>query len=365
MNWSKVKTLMVLILLSANLILAYTLISRYRNINFISTESIEMIGNILEESGVELDTSKIDRRKPAISIYEAVKSEEYQVNTATALSQSEVSGKFLSPAGTGIIMENGEKYEFGKGFSFSYIDNQDESAYYSAVYDSQGKHNSGNIGSKALADLTKIINSFMGNAPSFESDSSDASKGGMTEISAAVDVENKCYVVSVSQMLDGVIIEGNTLVFIIKQGENKVSAAKGLWSFVEITEKIPSQIYDQLNILFNEKKRADAMNFSLDYDVDFEEENDLNTNGQSRVGQDVETPDDKNIIPVNEFVNPQTEDNPSDKKIEITSLKLCYCVYQSSDGSHIFYIPGWKITRKDNSFTIYNGMNGKIYTNVE
>ena len=364
MNWSRVKTLMVLILLSANIILAYTLISRYRSINFISAESLDMIGNILSESGVELDTGIIDRRKPALSIYEAVKSEEYQLNTASALSKSEVSGKFPSPAGSEIIMENGEKYEFGKGFSFSYMSNQDESSYYSTVFDSHAQNNSGNLTSKAISDLAKIIDSFMMNAPSFQSDATETGRGGMTDITAAVDVENKCYVVTASQMLDGVEIEGNTLVFIIKQGENKVAAAKGLWSFVEITEKIPSHIYDQLNILFNEKKRADVINTEVDYGVDFDGETSVIARGR---GNDDEktTTDDVNIIPVNEMVYPETASNSTNERIEITSLELCYCVYQSSDGSHIFYIPGWKITRKDGSFTIYNGMNGKIYTNVE
>lgn len=366
MNWSKIKSVIILILLLGNIILAYTIISRYLNINYISEESLVTLRDILEDYGVQFDLSIIDRKKPNLYIYEASKDTEYQTKVASELSRSNIAVSFPSPAGSVIIMENGNKYEFENGFSFTYVKSQDDSEYYMSIFDSINDYAGTTDGKytemKYTDDLKKIIWDFISKSPSSHEDISELGKRGIRISRTIFDSEEKCYILSATQTLDEAEISGATVIFIIKQGENEVAAVKGTWYFIQPQKRYSSQLYDQLNILFNEKKRMDSGNSEISYDE--LDEGILQSQIFSKPEETVEIiTETSGTVPVIEDKNIKE----SGEIVVITSLKLCYCLYQSqgSDGIHIFFIPGWEIIRENGSFTIYNGTDGKVYTNIE
>lgn len=422
MNWSRIKSVMILVLLAANIFLVYTIISRYFNINYVNEESLVTLKSVLADSGVDFDLGIIDRKRPSMFIYEAVKDDDYQTNTAINLSGSTVSGKFQSPTGVVITMENGKKLEFRNGFGFSYTEDLDETGYYSNIFTSFLRNSDYGIEIKNTSDFEKIILDFLTHSQSPE-DTTEKGKIGVTDVKAYFNDEKKCYIVTAVQTMDGVRIVSagqtdrgqtaveNTVMCIINQGKNEVSAAMGTWCFIGTSAREPSQLYDQMNILFNEKKRAEANASKIDYgEIDEEIMRQQLSSGSSENAESAE--DNLNeIIPVNEFLFPYAEPEPergdisdtenaddpnsedtifsendfslensvetdaenkgeedsedSNGRVVITSLTLCYCLYQLPSGNHIFFIPGWEIIRDDGSLTIYNGMNGAIYTNVE
>lgn len=422
MNWNKVKTVMIWILIAANVILAHTLFMRYRNMNYISEEALDSVCGLLAEAGVTIDASVISRRKPDLYVYESERTDTYQTQTAELLSGSAVVRRFMTPAESEvtseITMENGDIYRFGRGFSFSYLHAGEDGAELEAALNSY--HTAGTDVLKTTADarenaIIKLVTTFLlASAKADEEASNETASVGFAEVTVRFDAEQRWYLVSGVQSIDGVPLFGNSIQCIVREGSITPSMITGTWCFLFSQRRYSSPLYDQLNILFSEKKRAENLRLQLEYD-------ELEGGMTSTFPQLLEVPLQEtaavnNIVPAIEFelppepeASPEMEttmpegtaaadietaeaetdsaDTPSspeesegtqntpegeaptdegaDVKITITSLQLCYCVYQSSDGTHIFFIPGWKIIRADDSVTVYNAIDGNIYTNIE
>ena len=410
MNWNRVKTVMIWILIAANVILAHMLITRYRSINYISEEALDSVRGLLAEAGVTIDASAVSRRKPDLHLYESERTDTYQAQTAELLSGSTVVGRFMTPAESDVTseltMENGDLYRFGRGFSFSYIRAGEDAAELEtalAAYRSDGAGALKTVSDARENAMTEQTASFLlASGRANEEASNETAAEGLAEVSVRFDAERQWYVISAVQTIDGVPLFGNSIDCIVREGESTPSMVSGTWCFLFSQHRYSSPLYDQLNILFSEKKRAENLRLRLDYG---EIDGGMRAFPQSQEPPPQETAAINNMIPAIEFEPPpesetapaeetaagetepppadttssaegseetqhipnpdvQTEEN-ADVKIIITSLQLCYCVYQSSDGTHIFFIPGWKITRADDSITVYNAIDGNIYTNIE
>lgn len=331
MRWIKITAVFTIFLLAVNIFLIYNLIQQYSNTSLIDSDTIKKTVMLLKKSDIYISEDLIPRKKPEYKIYEGAfytDLEEYYINTAKKLSGNSVTDDFtLHMINNGIkIIENNrsEIFEFYNDnvFSFKYsIDSNisldkytDPKAEKEIIYDA-GINDTKSGKCQQIEDI--INNKFFGNSKQTDLPKVSYMQTKVKKIT--YDIKENIYIAECIQTLDGLKIYGCTVVCIIN--EKALIYAEGNIIFSVANNSYNTGLYDQINILFDEKAYI-------------EQQNKENVTGKS---------------------------TDSEAKY-ITGFECIYCINWNTDRSNFYLIPAWYVEYNGEIVRIRNAVNGNIYT---
>ena len=333
MNWSRVKTVTILVLTAVNIFFVINLRVQYVNTYLIGEDTRETASVILKKSGIIIDAERIPVKKPDLVIYENSCGDDYHERVVTKMTGTENFTRHMINNGTKCIIEDsGDEFEFSdqNRFEVTYKKKTglavSPDAEYIAAFNSSGTAVPDDD-SKDIA-VNRAIRRFL-----FPSGDSSYSVSCST---VRYDTSNDWYVVTAEETVDGYpLASQDGIVFVIKDGE--VIYMRGEVMVLGFESDYNNELYDQINILFTEKSYITSLN--------------------------------KQMLPENDAYIPDIgsyEDDPDASEMsaeyEIESLSLVYCVSWNADRTSFYLIPGWKIVYSDGTSRIRNALNGNIYT---
>lgn len=333
MKWIKITAVFIVLLLAVNIFLIYNLVRQYSNTSLIDSDTIQKAVMLLEKSDIYISKDIIPRNKLKNKIYEGAfytDMEEYYINTAKKLSGNSVTDDFtLHMINNGIkIIENNraDVFEFYNDnvFSFKYsIDSNvslnSDPGDEEIIYD--GSIN--NTGISKCREIEDIINiKFSGNSNLSQTDSPEGSYLQTKVKKITYDRKNDVYKAECIQTLDGLEIYGCEAVCIIHAEE--LIYAEGNIIFTGSNNSYNTGLYDQINVLFDEKAYIDQQNKE-------------NVTGE---------PTDGKVKTKDEYIN---------------CFKSIYCINWNTDRSSFYLIPAWYIEYNGETVRIRNAINGNIY----
>ncbi len=331
MNWSTVKNLLIAILVAANLFLIFNIVRRDRSRQYLDEKTVSDAISLLSDRGLSVDESCVPLRKFDASVYESSYNDEYYTGVAKRLSGAEREILLSLPSGGfSITCAGGAVVDFDGEFGFMYMgnDNFGQRAYTDITsdnIDSYAKNGTEPKGSEKRK-LTKLASSFLtaqdteGNAPEAE----------ITNIFS--DEETGLTYVFAVQKLNEYPVNSHYAVCVF-DGE-AVIGAYGRWFFSDFGEVHSVELWDQINILFADMEALKSDGSSTAERAD---------NGGS-VGADGEDAADGAELP------------------SVKSMEACYVAYWNADKTSLYFIPAWLIGHSDGQTTLYNALNGTVYS---
>ena len=119
MENNRIMRLLAVILLIACGIVAVTLVRINYNMDYVSSDAVDDLVAVMEKDGVRIDRNIISRKRENGTVY-VFDSDGYAGIVAQLLSGSAVKETYAVPDGELILLENGDRCEFGENFTFRY-----------------------------------------------------------------------------------------------------------------------------------------------------------------------------------------------------------------------------------------------------
>lgn len=312
MDLKRIKTIMIIILLLINVFFAYNLVREYRDEYYIDNETIENAVQILSRSGIKIDREIIPDKKLHSPVYEGLFAEDHKEKVAALISGTDIESAYSTPDGMRFVAKNGSIVEISDALDI---------AFWAPAADRYTVFSS--IISDALRNSEKIDEIEVVEA--IKSTLSD----GVVDGDGHVEMTCECtgvffdpktgyHVVRFEQMIDGAYIYGHKLFFVVNG--NEPIYMEGNWTFVSTDNKYSSQMIDQINILFMEKKAVDQKNKELS----------------------------GGIVPDH----------------TVNSIDVVYCTYFNDDKTGIYFIPALRITYDDMHESVYDMQSGIPYSEI-
>lgn len=304
MENNRILRMLAVILLIACGIVSVSLLRMLHNMNYIPSEAVEDLVEIMARDGILLDQDIVSEKREHGTVY-LFDSDDYNRTVAELLGGAVVRDTYAIPHGELLILENGNRCEFTENFSFRYCaDNADEFSpdivdlrYYGTPKTEED-----------AKTAVEAVRNFLGNGSrAFSGDRELRVDVEIDEIREVTGIE---YVLC-SRTIDGVKITGNLVLCTVKNGV--VTAAYGTWCFFTEGTSYSAQLTDLLNILFNVKKHL----------------------------------------------------TPADSEITIESIHSCYSLYFFGEEENFCLIPCWQITTDKRGDLIYNAIDGTLYTKTQ
>lgn len=315
MNWTSVKNLLIAILVAANLFLIFNIVRQDRTREYIPEQEIIGAAEILSERGLPVDAGVIPNKKLDIPVYQSPYGEEYYTESAEALCRSKREMLYSLPnGGISITLENGSRMEFDTEFGFGYYtaNVSDTDAYTEITADYFNDNASGTpVGAARMKALSEIATGFLC------ARLSDASSFGAFTVSAFTEGEGFTYLLA-HQTLDGYEIYSHYAVCVFAGDE--LIFAHGRWYFADSEKNYPTELYDQVSILFT----------------------DLQTLKSS--------------------LTDSAESNKNAPLPSVEALSARYAAYWNADKSAIYFIPAWQIDHIGELTIVYNATNAEVYS---
>ena len=310
MGGTRLKLILAAVLLAANLILVYEIVTFHYSSAYLPQQSMEHLRHMLAENGISVSASAIDTRKPDLQIYEGVLGSDYYARIAETLSGSKMELYFNAPNGFVMSMENGARFSFKNGFGIRYAAaDAPETAELAAL--SEGKLISLN---KADArKLKRTVDNFLQIVEN-ETGNTQRSLLDYEMLYAGEESESGIRYCICAQKVRGTEIVGLVSAFAVF--ENEVIGIDGNWCFAQMDTAYSAQLLDQINILYSVKNRV------------------LEERAES--GEDV---------------------------VEIEALHLGYAAYFRADSDRFYLIPVWNTDMNNGSTYSINAVDGSLYTN--
>ena len=304
------------ILLIACLIVSVTLIRVRYDMDYVPAAAVDDLVEILGQEGIRIDRGIVSRKRENGTVY-MFDSDGYTRTVASLLSCSAVQDCYVIPDGELMILENGDRCEFGVNFTFRY-EAKEASAFSPNIMELRYYANPRLPKDAELS--VDAVRTFLNNG--------SRSFGSRRELDVDVmideiwEYEGVDYVLC-SRTIDDVTITGNLVLCTVE--DEKVTAAYGTWCFFTPGTSYSAQLADILNILFNVKK---------------------------------------DLAPA-----PVSSADPSgtvqtSRTVTIESIKSCYSLYFFGEKRNFCLIPCWQITTDTRGELIYNAINGTLYTKI-
>jgi hypothetical protein len=337
MRWIKITAVFTALLLTVNIFLAYNLIRQYSNTFLIDSDTIKKTVMLLEKSEIYISEDLIPRNKPENKIYEGAfytDLEEYYINTAKKLSGNSVTDDFTSHMinnGIKIVEKNRDEiFEFYNDnvFSFKYSTDSnvtldkytDPNEVKEIIFDSGLNYTEIN----KCKQIENIINNkFFGSSGLSKTDMQGEGNIKSKVKKITYYINDNSYIAECIQILNGLEIYGCEATCIIH--DDTLIYAAGNIIFSGANNSYNTELYDQINVLFDEK-------------IYIEQQNAENVTGKSMNG------------------------NLKTKSEYITGFKYIYCINWNTDRSSFYLIPAWYIEYSGETVRIRNANNGNIYT---
>lgn len=318
MDLKRIKTVMIVILLAINAFLIYNIASDYFEKNYIDDATLQNTAQILSRSGIDIDLSCVPSKKLTSSIYESFFLDDYNEKAAVLLSGSEIENAFSVPDGMRFVAKNGDQIEFSDRFGVVFT-SAEANRYiaFSEIISSAFAMESLPVDKDdaVVARLKDLLSS----------DASPTVGYAKMDVSCTGNyfVESTGYrILKFTQTMDKVPVYGHD-VFCVIEGE-KLIYMEGIWSFLPTDAKYSSQLYDQVNILFMEKKSIDQIRAD-----------------REKAGIEVQT------------------------EYRVEKVDSVYCTYFNDGKTGVYFIPAWRITYDDGSESVYDAQSGIKYVGVE
>lgn len=311
MENNRIMRLLAVILLIACGIVAVTLVRINYNMDYVSSDAVDDLVAVMEKDGVRIDRNIISRKRENGTVY-VFNSDGYAGIVAQLLSGSAVKETYAVPDGELILLENGDRCEFGENFTFRY-QAKDADSFSPNIMDLRQYAAPGLTENEEV--IVEAVQTFLDNGSrSFE-------ESGLNVEVVVDEIWNYAGIsyVLCSRKIDDVEITGNLVLCTVEKG--KVTAAYGTWCFFTQGTSDSAQLADILNILFNAKKELEPS-----------QQGDM-----------------------------ETEETPA---VTIRSIKSCYSLYFFGQKENFCLIPCWQITTDTRGELIYNAVNGELYTKI-
>ncbi len=337
MNWSAVKNLLIVILLSANLFLIFNIVRQTFTRGYIPEEEAAGAVELLSDRGLLVEKDCIPLKKMKPDVYESLYSDEYYTEAAQTMSASPREMLLALPeGGFSITAENGDLAEFDTEFGFRYIrnDNSLGSAYTEITADSflEYAEKGQPLGRAKMKKLTKLAETFLNSCVSADSLLTGEIVGGYYDQYSGLS-----YMLA-SQKIGENEVYSHYAVCVFR--DEALVTAYGRWYFGDFAEDYSTEIIDQINILFNDLNELSARSaerLSAEPNV---------TDPSKIPGE----PDENNINNGESTILPA-----------VAAMRLCFVTYWNADKTALYFIPAWQIDHIDGPTVVYNATNGTTY----
>jgi len=336
MNWSKVKTVTIIILVAVNIFFIINLRVQYVNTYKIDEKTRTDTAILLYKSGIIVDPDDIPDTRPGLRVYENNFGEDYQeriIKKITGFGTENTGWHMINNGTKCIITSTGDEFEFSdlgrfeityrKKTELGYTPDASYIAAFGAASEMVPDDNSLDLRMK------KSIEKFLFSGVLDSENVFSVQKGSYSVVPETVryDTANGWYVVTAYEEVDGYPLYSRGLTFVIYDGD--VIYMTGELMLLDPLKSYTTELTDQINILFEEKAYIESQKLY----------NEL-------VGVADEYPHD----------TAQT-----DTEQRIISLESGYCVSWNSDRTIFYLIPAWEIIYSDGTTRIRNAINGGIY----
>ena len=308
MENNRIMRLLTVILLIACMIVAVTLVRIRYDLDYVSSAAVDDLVAVMERDGIRIDRNIISRKRESGTVY-VFDSDGYAGTVAQLLSGFPVKETYAVPDGELIILENGDRCEFGENFTFRY-QAQDADSFSPNIVDLRKYASPVHPENEETA--VEAVRTFLDNG----SRSFSSSLNVEVVVDEIWEYTGIQYVLC-SRTIDDVAITGNLVLCTVENG--RVTAAYGTWCFFTPGTSDSAQLADILNILFNAKKDLAPSSQGM-------------TEGEKEAG------------------------------VTIKSIKFCYSLYFFGQKENFCLIPCWQITTDTRGELIYNALNGALYT---
>lgn len=304
MESNRIMNVLAVVLASACIIVAVTLVRVKYKTDYVPSEAVTDLIEILEDDGIYIDRSIISRKRTGGTVY-MFDSDGYNRIVAELLGDSNVRDCYVIPDGELMILENGDRIEFGGDFTFRY-QSKNADTFSPNIVELQSYAANRSIDEKE--DSVSAVRDFLNRG---------SRSLGELDVDVMIDdiweYDGVDYVLC-SRTVDDIVINGNLVLCTIEN--EKVTSAYGTWCFFTSGESYSAQLADILNILFNVKKDLAA----------------------------------------------STDSDDERESVVIESVKSCYSLYFFGEEENFCLIPCWQITTDTRGELIYNAINGTLYT---
>ncbi len=340
MNWSKVKNLLIVMLIAANLFLLWQIAAQTRSRSYIAPDEIADACALLGERGLLVSEAIVPTKRFVSDIYESeYTGDSYFTDTAYLLSGIEYKHPLYMPDGGFLFTsEDGSRIEFDSEFGFSYIKNSNSltKAYTDVGTENfDARKNSGKeVSASQRTRLEELTLGFLSRGIRTD----EGTPFGITVTDAFADPDSGIVYCKAIQTLNGYPVWAHEAVCTFS-GETLL-AASGRWYFRPLKEKsYTTELADQINILFTDLTTV---------------KNDLaEAAGESGIPFPLESTGAADI--------PAHMEPGASASWRVTSLSACYTLYWNADKTALFFIPAWQINHVNGETIVYNAANSTIY----
>lgn len=244
MNWRSVKLVLCVLLLAAGIYLGFSLYSVYSS-GKISDEAVRNITELLAASDIGIAPDTLTNKQSSGQIYsgQVYSSEgEYYLAAFSCFDSPARGVNNLTPDGVYLLSENGDSFVCSNYTDFEYRSNRlgvSDPLTYS--------------GSTVRCESVEYYEKLLSSVYRFDASQSDklslrvASvqlRGGSACVFAVMTLAG----LDIADFSADFIFDGDTLIY-----------AQGKWAFTSLSGSVSSPLFDQLNILTNEKKYIDGI----------------------------------------------------------------------------------------------------------
>lgn len=326
MYWNKIKTVLIILFAAADIFFLFNLYRQYMNQNYIDEALLNDTAALLSEAGITVAEGAVPERLFEESVVECRYGEDYYEKIFHRLGGGEDYSSFIKTGALGQGMKftsdaNNITAEFYGDFYLRYVKGDVQtretelSDYLSALTgeNPDGMSAIGNeilalldpVGSSKLRSLARILE----NIPLVESTGNNLKIEFVIE-ACAYDAEKDRYLLNCREYVEDFAVYDSEALVIVEDEE--IVWFSGSVIFFEISNSYVTGLYDQINILFDEKSYV--------------------------------------------------EENADENEIcEITKMDLVYCVSWYSGGDMYYIIPAWRITYSGGTVRIRSALNGSLY----
>lgn len=325
MNWGKVKTVMILILLLACLLLGFSIRSIASGRRYLDAETVANLYAILAEDDIIVAESALPRERMEPYVYYSALPEDYYGEVLSLMTDDAIARSFATPDdGFFFITENDDRFWIGKYFGFSYYshavgeNNDSEVTGLNAAEPEQGTLLPAPSAFEGVSATEEEQRALLATAESFLNLDGFVSEEARSSYALSLkglirpNVGSDVYLL-INLTVDGVPVATNELVLLLRH--DGVVAADGSWAFLYGETRESAPIYDQVNILISEKKNIDI----------------------DRKSGNLSGP------------------------VAIRQVELCYCPYADEESGTVYYVPGWRVTQENGTVRVYDAVNNCVF----
>ncbi len=302
MNWTNIKTYLIILLTGINIFLAASYINSMNQSAYLDNDTIINTIGFLEKQGIEVSKDNVPPKIYKSNVFECIYSEDYYENVASSISSSEKESINILPDNSiRITTADGSLFTFDSGFGFSYSrassDTTDRLLALEHTADSDKSYTLSKEQYKSLS--------------SFLYPDNQTNKAFSYSIKSVEKISNDNVNAVCIQLIEGIPLYEHTVS--VQFDMNGIISADGNWFFPTISDSYNYRLYDQLSVLVKEAQIHKLSEASAD-------------------------------------------------NYKVTAINHVYTTYWNASKDKVYFIPSWLITTDKQEQRIYNAISCELYS---